>query len=157
MSMGLMDVKGVSITKPLTFKPSFSSLEVTIDSDLRLGLICICAATTLAATPAPRLCPHNTSFESWVIHCETQSSAAIASRAIPRSDGRPREVQKPRYERATIPYFGAMLVNEDACRLVRTTERPGKGGGKEEALLFAALALAVYIPVGIHIPVKINN
>lgn len=64
VSIQRMDVKGVSSTRLMTFKPSVSAFKVTADSDLRLGLFCNCAATALAATLAPRLWPHNTNFES---------------------------------------------------------------------------------------------
>lgn len=141
-------MKGVPRSRPLTFKASGSSFKVDADCDLRFGLFCICASTALAAPPAPRLWPHNTNFESGRYICETQFTAAPASRAVPLSEGRPLEVQKPRYERATIVYIGASFVGEQAYRPFRTNERLGRRGGKEEPLLLTALAIAVHTPVG---------
>ena len=130
-----MDVKGVSSTRPLIFKLSISPVGVVPDPDLQLGRFSTCAANVLAAMPAPRLWPHKTSFESGGYLCETQSTTAAASRVIPLSEGRPREVQNPRYERATMVYVGESSVLEQADRPLRTSESPGRRGGKEEPLL----------------------
>ena len=132
-------MKGVSNTRPLTLKFRVVPFKFSADSDLLLVRFYTCAATALAATPAPRLWPHNTTFEPAGYLCETHCT-------IPLSKGRPREVQKPRHQRATIVYMAACFLGGQVSRPLRTSERHCRRGGREEPLLVAASALKSYTP-----------